>query len=184
MKQKQVACLLVRMSYPSGSTEPRVDAELAERAGERGADGREYPKTPDTINGLECSHGSLGMHAWAMNGRLSSNRPEYERLHYVDAYALGGYVKTLALIEKRLLKMRGARGYATSWADHVLRFAEATGARFVAFPADVIERIDRQAGRRPRDLHGEKWAFFSTGDAADSLRHFEASFAPQVAAAE
>jgi hypothetical protein len=176
----QVACIVVHVKRPSGCTDPRLDVYLGERkAPEEG--GPEYPRSPSTVNGLECHHGSLGIYAWSFDGRVSSWTLEYEKVAYLDAYKLEGCAKTLRTLDRKFQRMADSRGAAASWADAITRFAEATGAKWLAFDDTAIGRIDAQEEREPRDLRGARFVFVALRDAPRMLRALEASFAPKQA---
>jgi hypothetical protein len=180
----QNACIVVHTKHPSGCTDPRLDAYLGTRPGtedDRDRDGHEYPRSPDRVNGFECHHGSLGIYAWSFDGRVQPGTLEYERLAYVDAYKLAACVKTLATIQRRFGKMADTRGRAAGWSESVARFAEATGAKWIAFDATAIGRIDAQEGREPRDLRGARFVFVPLREAPGMLRALEASLAPKAA---
>jgi hypothetical protein len=175
------AALLIKVAVPSGCTDPRIDATLCECAPDDRNLGTEYPKTPETVNGLETSHGALGVSAWIFDGRPSSyDGPSYERLSYVNAYKMAGFSKTLATITRRMAAMYQTRGGAPTWADHVQRFAEACGAESICFPVEVLHRIDRANGNEPRDTMGARWRFYPIATGVHMLRQLEASFAPNA----
>lgn len=174
------ATLLVKVAVPSGCSEPRIDAYLCERSTNDRDHGEEYPRTPDTVNGLETSHGALGVSAWVFSGAVSPSYdgPSYERLSHVTAHKMSDFAKTLATVTKRIEAMYRTRGPAASWSDYVQRFAEACGAETVCFPVEVLHRIDRSQGREPRDTMGSRWRFFDMASGVHMLRQLEASFAP------
>lgn len=179
--KKYPACLLVRIEHPSGSDAPRLNVELGERREDTRDARGEFPYTPDTVKGLECEHGSLGLYSWVFDAKVSlGSGPEYQRLAYVDAYKLTGYAKTLATLNRRLAKYRDARGSSQSWTDQVLRFAEATGAKWIALPKAALDHVDAHSGRTGWRAR-EAWTFFSPADALFHLRGLESSFGPKVA---
>jgi hypothetical protein len=156
-----------------------VCAELGTRGGERGDDGNEYPRTPDDVNGLHCAFGSLGLFSFVIGDdgakRPMIERPSYHRLAYVDAYKLDKCARTLAKIERRTAKMRETRGYPTTWGEDVLRFAEATGATWIAFDEKTIRHVDSD-----RNLHGARWAFYAPGEARWLLERLADSWMVKV----
>jgi hypothetical protein len=180
---KQVACLLVRVEKrPSSSLETceRVTLALVERAGRRD-NGSEYHTSPDVVNGLQCDHGELLLQSYAFGGKAGIDGPQYDAIHHVDAYKLEAYTKTLHTLGRRMAKMRETRGSVTTWAEQAVRFAEACGASFVVFPADVAARLDKYRGRRcARDLMGERYVWLTTGDAAAWLRDLEGALAHET----
>src|ERR1700690_4326143 len=182
--EKKDACVILQLRDKDRSwAHTRLSASLGARDNEKDDDGHEFPISPDNVNGLECDHGALCILGYVYGDSaktpVSINAPEYERLGYVDLYKIEGLHKTLRTIKRRLEKFRDARGYVQTWTEHVLRFAEACGAKTIAFPAPLIARIDRQKGReRPRDLLGEKFVFLEPQQAREELDALVASFAP------
>ena len=183
-KDKKDACVILQLRDKAGDwAHTRISASLGARDNERDGDGFEFPISPDNVNGLECDHGALCVLGYVFDdgakSPVSINAPEYERVGYADLYKIEGLHKTLSTLKKRLEKFREARGYVQSWTEHVLRFAEACGAKTIAFPAALVARIDRQNGReRPRDLRGERFVFLDPQQAREELDALVASFAP------
>jgi hypothetical protein len=181
-RAKDPVCLVVFLNRRFGADGTRIEVTVATPSGSKGEfdrKGYEFPYGAECLNGLYARELGIFTHLY-FKGGLCSPEIEYDHLRFAKPRTVEHAAKTLRTVTKRIAKIREARGYAASWAEMIVRFAEAVGATSVCFDRDGLRTASEGHGVKfdPDCRIDREWSFMPTGEAAHTLRGIEAAFAP------